>query len=54
LSPGDATKAIEFQKGQLLLAGAFVKGQIIAQVAPRRTVEGGRSLRDIWLRDPVP
>ncbi len=51
---GWAERALEFKKGQMLLSGQFVERPVYAQVAPRRTVEGGRSLRDaVWLTDPL-
>jgi DNA helicase HerA-like ATPase len=51
----NADRAMRLTRGQLLLAGALVEKQLFADVAPRRTLEGGRSLRDdVWLRDPVP
>jgi hypothetical protein len=54
---GMAHESLGFPKvgaRQVLLCGEFVKRSIVAQVAPRRTVEGGRSLRDdVWLTDPL-
>lgn len=50
---GWAEKALEFERGQALLCGSFVQRPVVAQVAPRRTIEGGRSLRDeVWLATP--
>jgi DNA helicase HerA-like ATPase len=50
---GWAERALEFEKGQMLLSGQFVERPVYAKVAPRRTVEGGRSLQDaVWLTDP--
>jgi uncharacterized protein len=50
----NADAAMKLSRGQVLLAGALVEEQLFADVAPRRTVEGGRSLRDdVWLEDPV-
>jgi hypothetical protein len=52
---GWADRALDFEKGQVLLSGQFVHRPVVAKVAPRRTVEGGRSLRDeVWLPDPFP
>lgn len=52
---GWAKRALDFKKGQMLLSGGFVERPVYAMGAPRRTVEGGRSLRDeVWLRDPYP
>jgi uncharacterized protein len=51
--PGLAERALTFKKGEVLLSGLFVERPVLAKVAPRRTVEGGRSLRDrVWLSDP--
>jgi DNA helicase HerA-like ATPase len=55
LPAGLASRALDFEVGQVLLAGKFIDRQQTARAAPRRTVEGGRSLRDdYWLQDPVP
>jgi DNA helicase HerA-like ATPase len=55
IPPELADKALEFKKGQVVLCGQFVERPVVAQVSPRRTVEGGRSLRDdFWLADPCP
>jgi hypothetical protein len=52
---GWAERALGFKKGEVLLSGLFVERPVVAKVAPRRTVEGGRSLRDeVWLSDPFP
>jgi hypothetical protein len=52
---GEAARALTFKQGQVLLAGALVERAICADVAPRRTIEGGRSLRKAaWLVDPTP
>lgn len=51
---GWAERALEFKKGEVLLCGQFADRPAFAQVASRRTVEGGRSLRDsVWLTDPM-
>jgi hypothetical protein len=51
----EAERALGFKKGEMLLAGALVEQAVCARVTPRRTVEGGRSLRDAaWLWDPSP
>jgi DNA helicase HerA-like ATPase len=48
-----AARALEFSKGQMVLCGEFVDDPVVVQVSPRRTVEGGRSLRDeAWLCEP--
>jgi hypothetical protein len=50
---GWAERALTFKKGEVRLSGLFVERRVVAKVAPRRTVEGGRSLRDeVWLSDP--
>jgi DNA helicase HerA-like ATPase len=41
-------------KGEVLLAGSWIERPTFARTAPRRTCEGGRSLDDSWLRDPIP
>jgi uncharacterized protein len=47
---GWAQRALDFRKGDLLLAGAFSDRPLYAHVSPRRTIEGGRSLIDkMWL-----
>ncbi|MFY9837399.1 MAG: ATP-binding protein, partial [Xanthobacteraceae bacterium] len=49
-----AKEALGFKKGEMLLAGSFVDSPVLARVAPRRTIEGGRSLRDeVWLSEPT-
>jgi hypothetical protein len=51
---GWAERALQFKQGEMLLSGQFVERPVYARVAPRRTVEGGRSLRDaVWLTGPV-
>lgn len=43
----------EFECGDALLAGDFIKTPTFTCVAPRRSVEGGRNLYDpYWLEDP--
>jgi DNA helicase HerA-like ATPase len=50
---GWAERALSFKQGEVQLSGQFVERPVVAKVAPRRTVEGGRSLRDaVWLTDP--
>jgi len=50
IPPSLATRALEFSRGQMVLCGEFVYDPVLAQVSPRRTEEGGRSLRDeAWL-----
>jgi hypothetical protein len=52
---GSAAQTLDLKKGQAILAGQFVDQAVRAAVAPRRTLEGGRSLRDsVWLQDPLP
>jgi hypothetical protein len=51
---GWAERAIAFEQGQALLCGRFVDRPVFVKIAPRRTVEGGRSLRkEVWLEDPM-
>ena len=40
---GKAERALEYMKGQALIAGQFVTRPVEAKIAPRRTAEGGRS-----------
>jgi hypothetical protein len=48
-----AQGALDFDQGQMLLAGRFIETVMIARCAPRRTMEGGRSLQaEYWLQDP--
>jgi hypothetical protein len=52
---GWAERALRFKKGEILLSGQLVERPVYAKVAPRRTVEGGRSLQEsVWLTDPLP
>ena len=51
---GMAKRALDFGVGDCLLSGGFVERSVYAHVAPRRTVEGGRNLRDsYWAADPL-
>jgi hypothetical protein len=52
LSPGLASKALTFKKGDALVAGRFIEEPRYIRSAPRRTTEGGRSLQDFWLQLP--
>jgi hypothetical protein len=53
IPPSLAARALEAQLGQMVLCGQWVDDPVLAQVSPRRTVEGGRSLRDkAWLCAP--
>jgi hypothetical protein len=53
--PGWAERALTYKRGEMLVSGQFVDRPVEAIVAPRRTVEGGRSLKDsVWLKDPSP
>ena len=47
-------RALKFEQGECLLAGGFVERPVVANVAPRRTVEGGRNITDNWEQDPAP
>jgi hypothetical protein len=52
---GFAKRAFDFKTGDALLAGSFVDGPTYAHVAPRRTQEGGRNVREQhWAQDPAP
>jgi uncharacterized protein len=52
---GWAQRAFQFKTGNALLAGQFIEGPTYAHVAPRRTQEGGRNIRDaFWAQDPSP
>jgi len=51
---GYVQRAQQFEKGQALLAGAFVGAPVFAKFQLRRTAQGGRDLKDNshWLEDP--
>jgi hypothetical protein len=50
ISTNSAARALAFEQGQMILAGRFVENELAVSVFPRRTMEGGRSLRDeSWL-----
>jgi DNA helicase HerA-like ATPase len=50
IPPGGAQRALQFQQGDMLLAGGLAQGAQYVKVAPRRTQEGGRNLQDsVWL-----
>jgi uncharacterized protein len=47
---GWAQRSMDFKQGELLLGGALVDRPVYARTSPRRTVEGGRNIRDsAWL-----
>lgn len=47
---GWTQRAMEFKQGEVLLGGTLVDRPVYARTAPRRTVEGGRNIRDkAWL-----
>lgn len=48
---GMAKRALDFKVGDALLSGNFIERSSYTHVAPRRTAEGGRNLRDFWLQD---
>jgi uncharacterized protein len=51
---GWSQRALQFGVGDALLSGSFIERPVYVHIAPRRTVEGGRNLKDeFWLQDPI-
>jgi hypothetical protein len=53
LDPDTVMKAPSLGLGQFILSGRLVSEPAVIKGLPRRTEEGGRSIRaDVWIRPP--